>query len=194
MNKLVVFALVATAGSAQAFSFDDLVFWVGSGEKRAALVIDWKSGPEPRSLAWGFRFTGNATGLTMLEAVRDADPRLYVEWVPGLEREAVFGLGYDRNGNGFSKADPEDSYREGWFENGFWAYYVDSTPGPNLPDPWDLAPSGLASRTLVDGSWDGWSWAQDFVPSPPDPPTAVPEPATLVALVGGLLALARRRR
>lgn len=191
----VLFLLWNAQASRAQITFDDIRFWVGSGANRAALVIDWNSGAAPQSLVWGYRWDGPATGLTLFEAIAAADPRFYYEWVPGLERGAVFGIGFDVDGDGFSKSDPDDRYQEGWFANGFWAYYIDTVPGSSIPtegpsaNRWRFSPTGLASRTLVDGSWDGWSWAPNFRatrPSVPVPVSApVPEPGTLV-LFGGL--------
>ena len=72
-----------------AISFNDVQFWTGSGTNRAALVIEW-SAPEDltstgvpapiadKSLVWGYRFNGPATGSQMLQAVLAGDPRLQV--------------------------------------------------------------------------------------------------------------------
>ena len=41
-------------------TFDEITFWAGSGEKRAALVIQWNDGVSPSSIRWGFRWNGEA--------------------------------------------------------------------------------------------------------------------------------------
>jgi len=72
-----------------AISLDDIQVWGGSGSNRAALVIEWStpqsltnsSVPTPiadKTLVWGYRFNGAATGAQMLDAVLAADPKLYV--------------------------------------------------------------------------------------------------------------------
>ena len=43
------------------FSFDDIQFWVGSGSKRAALVIEWHDGNQPDAMVWGYRWRGYRT-------------------------------------------------------------------------------------------------------------------------------------
>lgn len=82
----------------------------------------------------------------------------------------------------------------GYFDSGdgsvngnFWKYFVGDG------STWNSASAGFSSRTLSNGSYDGWVWnpaqatAPDFA--------AVPEPATgLLAAVGGLVLLRRRRR
>ena len=105
---LVLLALI----QARAFSLDSLDVWAGAGTNRAALVIHW-SAPEVRnnstvespianhSLAWGFRWNGNADAEDMLNAVVSADPRL----TPVVSPPSMFGLSllgfiFDLNGNG----------------------------------------------------------------------------------------------
>ncbi len=170
--------LMSTAAGAQV-NFSDIKEWIGTGQNQAAFVIDWKLGAAPQSQVWGYRWDGTATGTDMINAIVGADRRLYREWAPGYVNEFIFGYGLDRNGNGFSKLDPADSYQEGFFTNGFWGYYVDVAPSSSLP-AWTFASTGAAGRVLTDGSWDGWSWAQNFNgtdPSIPIPISApVPEP------------------
>lgn len=180
-------------------NFSDIQAWAGTGQNQAALVIDWKSGSAPQSQVWGYRWDGAATGADMLAAILQSDRRLYREWVPGFVNQAVFGVGLDRNENGFDKNDPTDSYQEGWFSNGFWAYYVDVAPSTTLPS-WTFASSGFDGRTLMNGSWDGLSWAQNYnatAPAVPTPISApVPEPgvwALLVSAAVGSLMLRRKR-
>jgi len=189
--------LMQTAGAQ--VNFSDIQAWAGTGQNQAALVIDWKSGSAPQSQVWGYRWDGAATGAEMLAAILQSDRRLYREWVPGFVNQAVFGVGLDRNENGFSKFDPADSYQEGWFTNGFWAYYVDVAPSNSLPN-WTFASSGLDGRTLLNGSWDGLSWAQNYNASDPAIPTPisapVPEPGVWALLISagiGCIALRRKR-
>lgn len=49
------------AAEADAFSFDDIQFWVGEGENKAALVLQWNAEGETNALVWGYRWDGNAT-------------------------------------------------------------------------------------------------------------------------------------
>ncbi|HTR40599.1 MAG TPA: hypothetical protein VMH87_03210, partial [Pseudomonadales bacterium] len=98
------------AGTAPAISLDDIQLWAGSGTNRAAVVIEWNSPelfnnstvPAPvtsKTMAWGYRFNGTATGAEMLNAILAADPKLYV-----VETNAsgtlVAGIGYNLSGNG----------------------------------------------------------------------------------------------
>jgi hypothetical protein len=169
-----------TPSSAEPFSFENIDYWVGAGNNRAAVVIDWKEdSAEPPALAWGFRWDGTATGRDMLVAVVVADPRLYAKFGgSGGNPAAVYGLGYDANYDGqfgirdgtmfndsgiaFGSApffgttanDSNDYYAEGW-TFAFWHHGIAST-NPYDGGVWSSS-SGMASRVLTDGSWDSWT-------------------------------------
>lgn len=61
------------------FTFKDIKYWVGEGDKMAAFVIEWHDGKEPDALVWGYRFKDESTTVhaMMLDIVK-ADPRLAV--------------------------------------------------------------------------------------------------------------------
>ena len=95
-----------------AISLDDIQLWTGSGTNRAALVIEW-SPPESfnnttvpvpvanKTLVWGYRFNGTATGTQMLDAILAADPKLYfVESIDPIRQRSLTRIGYNLNGNG----------------------------------------------------------------------------------------------
>lgn len=99
------------AGKARAISLDDIQLWTGLGTNRAALVIEWSvpqsltnsSVPVPvadKTLVWGYRFNGTATGTQMLNAVVATDPKLYVVEQNNLSGTSVEALGYNLNANG----------------------------------------------------------------------------------------------
>ncbi|HEY6564545.1 MAG TPA: hypothetical protein VIY86_08625 [Pirellulaceae bacterium] len=192
---------------AEVRSFDDITFWVGSGPQRAAFVVDWSATPDLPPLAWGYRWSGAATGDQMFRAIAAADAnfrgRISAGGPLGVE---LYGIGYDRDGDGFQlndgtqftdglaisgpsdtafALDPDDSYNEGWFSAGFWGYYF-ATGSPYLPGGmWDFAPVGFSSRILADGEWDGYAYAPQFVfATPAVPVAAVPEPGLCQVLVG----------
>jgi hypothetical protein len=205
---LIVFHV---APARAAFTFDDIEFWVGSGDKHAALVIDWvENNPTVPALAWGYRWNGVATGRDMLGAIVEADDRLYVKFNDRLDDPThvdptiVYGIGYDTDNDGefgiddgttfdeFGRAfgnapffgsgatDPGDYYAEGW-TFAFWHFGVESPDGTNpyVGGGWSSTNDGIATRDLVDGSWD--SWAFDGSTSPPfiafaENPTAAPSP------------------
>jgi len=107
--------LLALAGllfvlKSSAISLDDIQLWTGSGTNRAAMVVEWNSpilfnsstvtAPvATKTLVWGYRFNGPATGTQMLNAIAAADPKLYV-----AEDETfgtfVVAMGYNLKGDG----------------------------------------------------------------------------------------------
>jgi hypothetical protein len=170
------------------FSFSDIQFWIGSGENRAALLIDWdENSADSPSLAWGYRWDGAADGSDMLLAIISVDDRLFAKLGGATTNpNAVFGIGYDADGDGqfalddgtnfddagiaftsppdlATSVDPDDYYAEGWF-TGFWHYGIEMPAGTNPFDGsnWSDVAVGMASRTLVDGSWDSWTFSPTF--------------------------------
>lgn len=180
-------AALGLAPLAAAFGFDDVALWTGAGPNRAMLVVDFNDGATPQSYAWGFRWTGAATSEQMLRAIDASDPRLSSV----ILGQAGVGFGafldsaaYDAAGDGFAEH-TGPAWPAGWWQ--FWNK-------ENGGQAWAEAGGGMSARTLTDGAWDGWSFVRDSVQVAPDAPVAaVPEPATLLALAAGLLALRRRR-
>lgn len=55
------------------FQFSDVAFWTGSGPDSTVLIVDFKDGTDDSSYAWGYRYSGTATGSDLLQAVATAD-------------------------------------------------------------------------------------------------------------------------
>lgn len=219
-------AAVAFAGAtaARATALADLQTWYGTGPNRAGFEIDWNDGTANRAMAFGYRWSGTATGGQMLDAVVAGDPRLYAE----VSSAAVFGFGYDAVtdrpfGPTLSPAlsfdaghlahatyagvvdaraatSTADKWQEGWYSAGYWGYYssTDARLAANVAD-WGYATAGLSSRTLADGDWDGFGFARGFAEAVPAAavapgPAQVPEPTGLAGVALAVTALARRRR
>jgi|GEM_PF-1794338 len=197
--------LRAVAEEDKDFTFDDITFWVGEGEKRAALVIDWYD-DKGGTLVWGFRWDGSATGYDMVCAIANADPRfLFFTHYTGPMGNTIAGFGYDLNKSGgqylifdgdtdspyypvngivtttaydydfWTNDDPDDHWQSGWYE-GYWSYQVKD----RQEDDFFYSGLGASSRQLQDGSWDGWGY-QDGWDSwsgvvPRAPYTAAPSP------------------
>jgi hypothetical protein len=196
----IVASAIHTGAAAAPFTFGDIRFWVGAGENRAALVIDWQENAgEPPALVWGYRWSGMATGADMLMAVLAADDRLFAKLGGTLSNpQALYGLGYDDDGDRrfglddgtvFDAAgialtgpadsaganDPGDLYAEGWLA-GFWHYGVAST-NPFDGGNWYDTPLGMAGRALVDGAWDSWAFESPITFTAfATNPTAAPSP------------------
>jgi hypothetical protein len=202
MKTFFTLAGLISAAISQAFGFAEITNWAGSGPNQTALVIDWNDGVEPSSLVWGYRWSGTATGTQMLSSIMTADPRLS-RVMGGGGPQSIFGLGYDTDGDGLpllgsgewaTPADPGDHYRAGWFESGFWGYFVSSNT-TEFPTDWAWGGGDLFDGPLANNDWRGFSFAPGFdggAPSVPSNPA--PEPASFLAVGAGVLVLARRRR
>jgi hypothetical protein len=183
-------------------SFADITYWVGTGSNEAALVLDWNDGKDP--LVMGYRWDGSATGQDMIFALAQANDDFYIttgDFGGGLGI-ALFGVGYDRDGDGFGvtptgafvdgryevgrdspndgrvATDPDDSYTEGWWQ-GYWSYYLAGTGGilpleDGSADAWSYSGTGITNRILSDGDWDGWSFVSFTTALDPDPYPSAP--------------------
>ncbi|MBN1855194.1 MAG: hypothetical protein JW829_20855 [Pirellulales bacterium] len=163
-------------------SFADIEFWAGSGSNEAALVVDWvENSSSDESLAWGYRWDGNAYGEDILMAIVEADPRLFIKiqgWGGDLGI-AVYGIGYDDGDGDFAlddgtsfdsngiavvsgpadgalAIDGDDVYAEGWF-TGFWHYGL-SDGNPYSGGSWSSSQLGASSQVLADGDWNSWAY------------------------------------
>ena len=228
--KPSVYALVGvllTASSSPA----DLVFGdvdtyadVGSGANQALLVLDWNDGVGDEAVAFTYNWDGLASGLDAFNAVNTAVSQMTVALHPN--HGAIFGIGFDADNDGGaitpgipedapggsagsengSAADPDDHYAEGWFDNGFWAFYRGFNDGNTVrwdqvadssdPDPFNWIYHSQNDE-LTDGHWLAFSFAQGFdaAGNPPNLPgvSVVPEPASALLLAGGFILLALRR-
>jgi len=136
--KIVLAALLLAVGSAWANaqvlvqSFDDIAFWTGSGPNRSGLVLQWNDGGTPTSLAWGYRWSGNATGIGMLKAIAGAtivtppgDPATVLETSTGSESRMVLTIeryGFGDSVLSISFSDGIQNRTRADWANGYWAY------------------------------------------------------------------------
>jgi hypothetical protein len=184
MMTAVFFSSLSASAS---INFDEIKFWAGTGENRAALVIDWNDNTGTEALVWGFRWDGTATGTDMITAIDAADSCLTVDGTTSTYGYFVNRIRYAGNDQTHDQNTPED-----WSQS--WSYWT-SDSGTS----WTSSMVGSSSRTLSNNSWDGWSftaWDEYYNPvtAPSNPVTAVPEPATLGLLAMGMLGFIRKRR
>ncbi|HEY1786611.1 MAG TPA: hypothetical protein VGJ73_00580 [Verrucomicrobiae bacterium] len=148
---------VLTLTQAHAISLDNIQLWAGSGTNRAALVIEWNSPelinqstvPAPvatKTMVWGYRFNGTATGTEMLDAILAADPKLYV-MVNETYGTFVTGLGYNLNGNGIIGV--TDGANTNYFANGLLTNNDTSFADAAYP---------INGGDLYWGGYDGPNW------------------------------------
>jgi hypothetical protein len=116
MKKISLLALAGLlfVAKSAAISLDDIQLWTGSGTNRAALVIEWNTPevlnyttvPAPvanKTLVWGYRFNGSATGTQMFNAIVAANPGLYaVEDVDPTYGTSIDAIGFSLNGAGLT--------------------------------------------------------------------------------------------
>jgi hypothetical protein len=140
-------------------------------------------------------------GGPVVETLSGADPRI----VMILERygfgDVIYSLVYNDNGAVRTAADWSSSFWQYSLFAGEFDYFTYNSvtqefDGPFLYDQagstlyndvqWFEAPIGASDRTLVDGSWDGWSFAPGFIGSPIQQPVAanLPLPSTTVGWIG----------
>lgn len=208
-------ALVMTTSSLQAAivnTFADIQLWTGSGANQAALTIDWADGQD--ALVWGYRFD-SAKASDMIRSIVESDPRLFAKIEQFGFGQFVHGLGYDRDGDGFSissgtnfgptgftisgardgatASDVGDSYRE--TDTGFsmtwsvWTGTGNSYPGAG----WNEAQVGISDLQLANQSWVGARFNTPGT-APGAAVAAVPEPQAVGWLAVGLAFFRGRRR
>ena len=203
-------ALILTSLQLQALvgSLDNIDYWVGAGANRAALVVQWNDGLTPVSVAWGYRWDGTATGLDMLRAIAGstrvedpagetvgaasgADGRLnlgLVEYSFGL---SVLSLEYSPSaGATRTQSDWYSGYWQYLIRGGNFEYYDWATEGTALYDEagsasyesgaWTSSPIGAGDRPLIDGAWDAYAFAAEFITEPLVQPLAATLPVPFV--------------
>jgi hypothetical protein len=168
---LIALAFAAVAASALTFDQVPITNWVGAGSSKSAMIVDFGT----KAFAFGYQYDGVKTSADMLNAIVQGTDLICET---SFEGAYVDNMSYQ----GYTGANP------GW--TAFWV----SADGVNWITP---ANYGFATRTLTNGSWDGWTWGggtMDSWPGPAPDVSSVPEPASLAALAFGLSAIIARRR
>ena len=181
----VALTLFACSGdqTPSSFTFDDIQYWVGEGENRAMLIVQWNDGKKPDALAYGYRWSGTKHGYDMIDDIAKADKRLfYIFFNDFALGNAIGGIGFDAGGNndvklsnGGSCVSPvngsiaTDGYdfdnwklcdnanarwQAGWYETGYWSYWVTDI----IDGKWEYSDLGASSRVLKNNSIDAWDF------------------------------------
>jgi hypothetical protein len=183
---------VVMASTASAFDFSDIANWTGTGSNESALVIDWEDGSSQHELAWGYRWSGSATGEQMVQAIASANPNLtyLVSSFPPYG-DFVDDFKFDGSAFGFQSHDQNSTG-----QSAYWEYYQGI--GTSVPT-FVSQDNGFTVTALSDQSWDGWAWEPTYssnnVPGadPIAAPAAVPEPASVLGLALAAVLIRRRR-
>ena len=77
---LTIMILLSAVGTlmAEKVDFSKIVHWAGTGENRAALVVQFNDGKEDVAYVWGYRWNGTASGEDMLREVAACSSALSV--------------------------------------------------------------------------------------------------------------------
>lgn len=162
--------------------FSKIQRWVGEGENKAALVIQWNDGKDDnRMLVWGYRWKAgeSKTGADMVLDIAKADPSLTVCASTGGFGLYITGFGYDINqdgtvcffdnsGNmtyprrgrigGGTPIDDEDHWQNGFSPSGYFAYGL-GTGGSD----YKYSGVGCSSRKLTDKCVDLWTYGSGAI-------------------------------
>lgn len=162
--------------------FSKIQRWVGEGENKAALVIQWNDGKDDnRMLVWGYRWKAgeSKTGADMVLDIAKADPSLTVCASTGGFGLYITGFGYDINqdgtvcfldnsGNmtyprrgrigGGTPIDDGDHWQNGFSTSGYFAYGL-GTVGSD----YEYSGVGCSSRKLTDKCVDLWTYGSGAI-------------------------------
>lgn len=188
-------------------TFQDILFWTGSGTNEAALVLQFPTttasgSAAPTSIAWGYRWNGSATLEQMVFSlagtiidgptpVAGSDSRLAMNvadyGTPQAGDYFVDSITYDQSGlpAGWS---PVTREMPGWDGTNWVVLYTLAGNGSWTGDPFAFSEVGMSSIALGAGDWYGFVQAAGPATfSFAQPVAAVPEPAVWAAAVCGCL-------
>ena len=164
-------ATVAEMPQFSTINRDDIVYWVGEGEKQATVIVYWAD--PATALAWGYRFDGEPTVTDLFTALAEADPRLTaggnsIEFVDG-----DVNLSFQDVENNYLQFDVEGTVWPGWNTQLF--------DGAVIRVGESLFGTGYDS-TYSYGSWfpAGVIWTTEIQPVS-DPNAELPEEAVIDA-------------
>ncbi len=182
---VLVVGLVAVAAQAADYNLGgywvDVEFWTGSGPNETVVVIDWNENGgsyTTETHAFGYRWD-NATD-TVADALTAIDATVGIA-IDGIPESFIQDITY---------ADGIDSHTAG-ARAGWWCLGDSVDGGAN----WTLNGGGIGGEILGNNKIEGlnlangeYAWSMDGMVVP------TPEPATMIMLAAGGMALLRRRK
>ena len=133
-------------------SANDIRFWVGEGDSRAIFVVNWPD----TTLAWGYRFTGNATVQNAMDAIADTDSRFSYE----LGQWGIDDILFVENGDTMHKASAS-----------WWEHTLNGTMSMGMYQPladgdfsrWYDPTTGVVVDSTYDTAYGGyWTYIYAF--------------------------------
>lgn len=162
--------------------FSKIQRWVGEGENKAALVIQWNDGKDDnRMLVWGYRWKAgeSKTGADMVLDIAKADPSLTVCASTAGYGLYITGFGYDINQDGTvcfldnsdkmtyprrgrigggTPIDDKDHWQNGFSTSGYFGYYLGS-----VGSDYEYSGVGCSNRKLTDKCVDLWTYGSGAI-------------------------------
>lgn len=162
--------------------FSKIQRWVGEGENKAAMVIQWNDGKDDnRMLVWGYRWKAgeSKTGADMVLDIAKADPSLTVCASTAGYGLYITGFGYDINQDGTvcfldnsynmtyprrgrigggTPIDDKDHWQNGFSTSGYFGYYLGS-----FGSDYEYSGVGCSSRKLTDKCVDLWTYGSGAI-------------------------------
>lgn len=162
IRHLLLSAVMAGAAvfqSAAAVDLDAIRNWAGTGEKRAALVIDFHDQKgNDQALVWGYRWDGNASGEDMIRAIaRSSRVLVLMTQYTGNMGSTVNGVGIATDRNellnnlryDFEGASTSDQVSFGYYEPETMMGQT-SAPGAETPGLMQAAIDAARTTGIID--------------------------------------------
>lgn len=124
------------------FPMDQIKNWSGTGNNRAAMVIQWNNDREEAAMVFGYRWDGEATGIDMIRCIVENNPRLY-----GLFQQTnvssgkakwgytIDGFGWDEDNSGLPVAIYDSANDDTYYSNsGFFEHPRGCNESVSYPD------------------------------------------------------------
>lgn len=108
------------SGAAKDITFDtaDILFWAGQGSNSATFIVGWDDESAPTAYAWGVRWSGSATALSLIDSICAYDNRVSYAYASAF----MSHIFYDDSASGEQHHGTSGSY---------WCYYLNGDWAPN---------------------------------------------------------------
>lgn len=141
-----------------AFTFDDIHFWVGEGTNQVAIVIDWNKPNSKSSLCWGYRWNGEPRSATqILNEIAEADNRLHAAISTSTWGSSLDALGYDINDNASYFLTNKSTDALDWCSSNpnthYWSQSYATDTASFDSAQWQYYSTGIDGQMLENNTW-----------------------------------------